>query len=467
MPVNSQHKQLTENRGKWDKIRDCVAGSDQVKSKKEKYLPKPNPEDDSPENEARFNAYITRANFVNFTGMTLDGMLGMVFRVDPQIELEAVLEYLKTNANGSGVTLDQMARGLVSNLLQTGRHGLLVDYPQAEPGLTKAQVDALNLRANIKGYRAERVINWRTETVGGETVLSLVVLEEEVEVVQPDGFGSDSKTQFRVLSLVDGLYTQAVYDEDGVLVGEIMEPKKADGSLWRRIPFVFVGSTNNDAECDKAPLYDIAELNISHYRNSADYEESSFIVGQPTPVLGGLTQGWVDTVMKKGVMLGSRRAILLPEGGKSSLLQASENQMPSKGMEMKEAQMIKIGARIIQDASGQETAEAAKIRFGGQNSKLGIIVGNVEAALNECIMWAAEFMGGSGENEVTLNREFYDKSIDPQLVIASIQLLDRGVIATSDMRQKLRDSGLISSDREDEEIDAEVEENGGSGGAML
>jgi len=461
MPVQSQHKEFSENAKRWAKVRDCVAGADVIKRAGERYLPMPNPEDRSIKNMERFNAYVTRANFVNFTGMTLDGMLGMVFRVDMQADLAPELEFMKGNANGSGVTLDQMARGLVSDLLQTGRHGLLVDYPQAGEGLTKAQVDALKLRPNILGYKAEQVINWRTETIGGEALLSLVVLHETTDDVAHDGFSVEEVDQYRVLSLVDGVYTQTVYDKDGNIKSGPIEPRKGDGSKWNVIPFCFVGARNNDTECDRSPLYDIAELNIGHYRNSADYEESSFLVGQPTPVLAGLTQSWVDSVMKEGVMLGSRRAILLPEGGQSSLLQASENQMPLKGMEIKEAQMIKIGARIIQDASGNETAEAAKIRFGGQNSKLGIIVGNVEAALNQCLLWAAEFVRGAGESNITLNREFYDKSIDPQLIVASIQLLDRGVIAMTDMKQILKDRGMIKPDRTDEEIEQEIEDSGG------
>ena len=132
--------------------------------------------------------------------------------------------------------------------------------------------------------------------------------------------------------------------------------------MWDEIPFAFIGSVNNDETVDKAPLYDIAEINVSHYRNSADYEESSFLVGQPTPAFSGLTQSWVDQNMSGGVAFGSRSAILLPENGNAMLLQAGENQMPLKGMEIKEDQMVKIGTRIIQDQSGIETAEAAKHR---------------------------------------------------------------------------------------------------------
>jgi hypothetical protein len=243
-------------------------------------------------------------------------------------------------------------------------------------------------------------------------------------------------------------------DEEGNLA-EII-PKKFDGSTWSEIPFVFVGSENNDPKPDKATLYDLAEVNIAHYRNSADFEESSFLVGQATPVIAGLTQAWVDDVLKGGVQLGSRTAILLPESSSASLLQAGENSMPKVGMEMKEQQMIKIGAKAITDNSGVETAEAAKIRFAGQNSKLGLVVMNTEKAITKCLLWLGEFMGATGENEIEINKQFYDASINPQLLVANMQLMDRGVIAKSDMRDNMRKSGLIQEDRTDEDIDLEV-----------
>jgi len=398
-------------------------------------------------------------------------MLGMVFRKPCTIEVDPSIDYLLENANGDGLSADQMIKDAAGEALMVGRYGLLVDYPESPKGLTDAQVRDQNLRANIMPYPAESIINWRTEVIGGVKKLSMIVLQEPTLKPSDDGFEYEECMYHRVLRLVDGIYVQNLYDENNELMyqsygadangDQIIDPniypRKFDGSYWDNIPFVFIGSINNDETVDKAPLYDIAEVNISHYRNSADYEESSFLVGQPTPALAGLTQSWVDQNMSGGISFGSRSAILLPEGGNATLLQAGENQMPLKGMEMKEVQMVKIGTRIIQDQTGTETAEAAKIRFSGQNSKLGSIITNVETAFNKCFMWAMEFMGGTAEPSIYVNREFYDASVDPQLLMAQIQLMDRGVIAQSDIRHLMRKANLIDSERTDEMIDDEAE----------
>ena len=489
MPVDSLHQQYSENQKKWQTVRDCVNGSQAIKSRSKgsgggstlnglpgtAYLPAPNASDNSEDNRERYYAYVERANFVNFTGYTKEGLIGLVFRRKTKVELPQSIEYMIDNINGDGLTADQMIKYATSECLMVGRIGLLTEYPNAPEGLTAAEVQALNLRANIITYPAESIINWRTETFGGVCMLSMVVLVEPREVTE-DGFEYKSVDYHRVLLLkeIDGklTYVQNLYDDKGDMVvwetgetkdgenvvsGDII-PRKNDGKTWNEIPFTFVGSTNNDSDVDNAPLFDIADVNISHYRNSADYEESSFLVGQPTPTIAGLTASWVKDVYKgKPIGLGSRSSILLPEGGSASLLQAAPNQMPSEGMTMKEAQIKKIGARIIEDKGGNEAEETVRIKFMGQNSKLGSIIQNVEAAFIQSFMWAQEFMGGTGKTVVDINKEFYPKTVNPQSIMAQINLLDRGVIAKSDLRNNLRDSELIDPDRTDEDIDGEAE----------
>lgn len=467
MTVSAQHKSHTKYSKIWQTMRDCDDGSAAIKQRSgglssalkavqgTAYLPIPNPDDGTNENRLRYLSYLDRAVFVNFTSITKEAMLGMVFRLETQITLDAKIEYLRANVNGTGLTADQLVKSVSADTLLMGRFGLLVDYPVTDAGLTASQTRGIE--AKILAYSTESIINWRIGMSGGYRRLTLVVLREEIEAIEDDGFKTIDTVQYRVLKLTDGVYTQSIYDKDGQIMGDgefIL--RKSDSSLWDEIPFTFVGAINNEPDVDKPPLYDIAEINIAHYRNSADYEFSSFMVGQPTPVFAGLTQSWVDQNMKGGVGLGSSTAVMLPENGSAELLQAEPNSMPLKGMEFKEMQLVKIGARIIQDSTGVETAEAARIRFAGQNSKLGAIIGNVEDAFIKCFVWAGLFMGSNTDPEVTINKQLYSAAIDPQLLMASIQMMDRAVIAKSDLQGILRRSGMIKEGRTDEEINAEA-----------
>ena len=473
MPVDTQNSDYAKNLPIWELVRDCDEGATAIKSRRNTatqyaggigslagtaYLPAPNSQDGSSDNQIRYDAYRSRASFVNFVSHTKEGMLGMVFRKPTEIEIPPNIDYLIENANGNGLHLDQMIKDAASDTLLTGRYGLLVDYPQTDTGLTQAEVSTAGLQASILAYPAESVINWRCEVLNGVKQLTMVVLQEpRIKTRDNDYFEVEDCMYHRVLLLKDGVYTQLLYDENNALIIDDIVPRKANGSTWDIIPFEFIGSVNNDETSDKAPLYDIAEINVAHYRNSADYEESCFIVGQPTPVISGLTQQWVDDNFGGGIELGSRSGLLLPLDANASLLQAAPNQMPERGMELKEVQMVKIGTRMIQESSGAETAEAAKIRFAGQNSKLGSLIVNVEEAFRKSLTWLGEFMGGEGNIVLNINKEFYDATIDPQMIAQTMMLQDRGVIGMSDVRYLLRRGNLLDSERTDKEIEADSE----------
>ena len=460
MPVSTEHPDYQKYLPVWSRTRDAVRGAVAVKEKKHQYLPVPdNTSGDERKGTetVRYRQYIKRAVFANFTGRTKNALVGAAFRKDPIVELPEQLEYLRDDATGDGLSIIQMSKDELSNMLETGRVGFLVDYPQAEDGLSAEEVAMLDLRASIVPYTAEAVINWKTDTVRGRKLLVSVVLAEHY--LEPeDEFGHEKKTQYRVLRLRDDGYTQQLYRDDEPFTEEFY-PKQADGSVWDFIPFQFVGSKNNDSTIDDAPLSDIADLNMAHYRNSADYEESCFLVGQPSLfITTSMSNESFKAMNPQGIKLGSRTGHVLGESGSASLLQANPNNLVFEAMKLKESQMVMIGARIITDRSSNETAEGARIRFASENSVLGDLVGNLSQAIETCIGWVGLFMGVDTEDAVfKINDEFYDKNVDPQLIMSMIQLLDRQIIGEVDIFNRLKSGGILDPQRT---IDDVREESG-------
>ena len=78
----------------------------------------------------------------------------------------------------------------------------------------------------------------------------------------------------------------------------------------------------------------------------------------------------------------------LGESGGATLVQADPNNLVLEAMKAKENAMIAIGARIVTDRGGNETAEGARIRFASENSVLGDIVHNLSQAIEQCLAWA-------------------------------------------------------------------------------
>lgn len=448
MPVNAQHPQYTKFHCRWDLVRSVVHNDAQHWIRT---VDKNDPE--------RSRQYKQDAILTNFTALTKTGLTGLVFRRLPKVTLPTSLEYLMTDATGDDLPLDQMSQSIADDILQTGRYGLLVDYPKTDEPQSKYDLELSGNSARFKCYRAEDIINWQTTVYGNKKILSMVVLRECVDGVDSDGYTWMQKQQFRVLKLTpERVYEQYLLDENENVLDYAM-PQDMMGKTFDTIPFTFIGSKNNDPDIDASPLYDLAVLNLGHYRNSADNEESIYICGQPYLTMGG------DASMEDfkanypdGIKFGARAGSWLGSNSWANLLQANQNQMVAQAMKDKLDQALAIGARLIAPPGGRETAEAAKIRFSSQNSALYMITKNISHAITKCLYWAQMFMSKEEQEcEFILNDQFYDETADPNLIAQQIMLLDRGIIAPNDVRDYAKKTGFVRDSRTDEQIDDEAE----------
>jgi hypothetical protein len=447
----------------WQLVKDCVAGSRAIKDRGILYLPMPDPTNDSEENKARYEALLKRAMFLNITGRTRQGLIGAVFRKTAEVDLPDSVKYLIENASGDGTSLEQLSKEAVGEDLDTGRGGFFVDYPasDAPEGTRPTRAQTAGRFAHIHLYEALSIINWREDVIDGVRKLTLVVFAECYNKAENDEFTFEVKKQYRALTLEGGVYRHRMWHEDDQYESPQLDvyPTDFNGNRFDHIPFYFFGAESNDARIDKAPLEDLAEVNVLHYGNSATVEESGFISSQPTLFFTtNIDQQSFETWNPGGIQIGSTKGYSLGSDGNAIMLQASESQLALKLMQEKENQMLMIGARIVQQSGQNETAEAARIRYSSDNSVLGTIAGNVSEALKRAILDAQLYMSGKADMTNTvfwLNQEFFDASLTSQDVLALIQSWQQGIIAKSDVRTKFRQTGWLEADRNDDDIDAE------------
>lgn len=448
MPINSQRPEYAKFKCRWDLVRSVVRNDAQC------FIRTVDPSD-----KARSDQYKKDAILTNFTALTKSGLTGLVFRRKPKMSLPESLMYMFDDCTGQGMNLLQFSQKVIGEVLETGRYGILVDYPQTEGYQSVAEMQQSGNTAKFKAYNAESIINWRCAYVGNQYKPVLIVLCEMIDTTEDDGYGWKQIVNHRVLRLnEEGIYQQELYNEDGELL-EFNVPQKADGSYFYDIPFACIGSENNDLGIDTIPLYDLAILNLGHYRNSADYEESIFITGQPTLFMrGDADLESFKSLYPNGIRFGSRAGYYLGNNGGADLVQANPNQLADEAMKRKEDQALAIGARLIAPPGGRETAEAARIRFSSQNSALYLITTNISLGIMQCLVWAQEFMSAEDQTvSFMLNDEFYDENADPNLIAQQIMLMDRGVIAKDDIRDYVRKTGVIKDERTNDELDAEAE----------
>jgi hypothetical protein len=451
MPINSEHPEYEKARKtkRWSLVRDIV--NNDAKRHLKPF-----------ENSTTYDAdvYKEYAVLVNFTNLTKVGLTGLVFRKPGTATLPPELDYLKNDITGTGLDIDQFGQWGIGELLMTGRIFLLADFPKRDVVVSIHEAENLGLKARIVPYIAENVINWQTARVGSRTIYTKIVLKElKDEIDHTDGFAWVEKEQYRILEIIDGVYTQRVEDDHQEIIEPITVPLDGQGNPLTEIPGVFIGSSNNDSVVDHAPLYDIARINLAHYRDSADLQNSIRIHGQTMLMMSGDTDIHdFQEIYGKKISTGSNRAYYMQGQANWELLQPGANTLVSAEMKRKEEQIVLLGARTIAPPGGRETAEGVRVRYASQNSALHTLTRNMSKGVTKVLQYCAKFMNANIDDVVyQLNRRFYDDKADFNLLAVMRDLVGIGVVSTSDVRQYLRETSVIDEDRTDQDIDSDID----------
>lgn len=438
------------------RITSAVVSGDQA-LKALKVLPYLNEADTTTENQARNKSYVERAVFYGVTGRTLDGLMGVAYKKDPTTQLPEYLQYLLTDCDGKRNSIYQKSQGALAKVLKTGRDGLMVDFNN------RLQQPVIN------SYAAESIINWDYDDTGR---LILVVLEESVEV--RDGYEVKHVMQWRELKLENEVCAVSVYqkDKDGkpFQVQMIDTDGNAVDSLVMRskskvldfIPFRFIGSRSNDATIDDVPLYSLAQLNVAHYRNSADYEDSVFYSGQAQPWMSGLTTEWIEHAEFKKCYVGSRSPMILPEGGAFGFAQPQPNTLVYEAMEQKTRQMVALGARLLDASAVQMSATQSDNDKEASTSVLSMCAANVSEAIQTAISWCAILLDKvltkeEEQSSFKINQDYSKLMIDSQALASMVGAWQSGAIAVNDVREYLRKQGALPTERTDELIQDDLD----------
>jgi hypothetical protein len=429
MKVDTAHANYSLMAARWQRCRDAIEGEDAIRDGGELYCPKPTGLSD-PE----FTAYLARASWYGASQRAVDAMTGLIFRKEPEATLDDSVQHLKDMTSADGQSLLEVADHCVEEVLTVGRLGVLVDFPVVDPeaNTTVAEAETSGVRPYLATYPTETIINWRWRTSNSRRILSLVVLQEEVSVVDgEDYFKEESTVQYRELGLDEaGFYYQRVWtkaDKDWI-PGETLYPKINSNPL-DYIPFFAITVDGDDIDSLLPPLIDLVDLNIKHWINSAGYEHGIHFTCNPMPVITGWTPP-AGTI----VTIGSERCLTLEDPQAKAFymeFQGSGLDRVDKAMEKKEKKMGTLGARLLlEDTRGVEAAETAAIHRSGENSILGSVAQAVSKIMTRAFMVMVEWSGQESEEvKIQLNTDFLPFALDAATVTALYNLYLGSVIS--------------------------------------
>jgi hypothetical protein len=417
--VDSSHPDYDACATKWSRARDVLAGEDAVKAAGGKYLPKLDSQ-----SEEEYAAYKARASFFGATARTVEEYLDLVFRKAPEMALAVAggLKGFVSDCDRWGTEFLSYARRVVGEVLGVGRAGSLV-LP-----------DSGSTRPWVSLWRAEEILNWAVERIGGRTVLVGVVLK--------DG------ECLRVLRLFESVCLHEVWIQvNGTWSIEESTGLKRDGVALPFIPFVFHGPRNSRPDVDRLPLGDMIAANLDHFRLDADYKHGLHFAALPT--------AWVSGFDKAAPLrIGSSTAwVSEVPGASAGFLEFSAAGLGhiEKAMEKVERRMALLGARMLEGTGVPATGQAASV--GCELCGLGSIVASLNQSLSHVLRMAQWWVDGGeleladGQVGFTMNTDLGARAMSGEEITAVVAAWRSGAISRETMLERLKRGEVLPDGR--------------------
>lgn len=445
--VDFKHVEYVDNLEYWHRCRVITQGSDAVKRGGETFLPRLKGQKGS-----MYEAYKGRALFFEASARTVQGILGALCSKEPRLEapsgnvefFESVVPYQ--------TPIKSFIRKIAEELIIVGRCGLFLDAPEeGEPYLAF--------------YEAESIINWRTKIVDGKEILTLVVLREEYD--EPLEFFTEKLIRYRVLQLNDqGNYVQNVYikNEKGnnkdkfVRLGAEIIPTKS-GVPLTYIPFFFVNSTGTTTEVSLPPIIGLVNVNISHYKSSADIEHARHFTALPTLLVWGF-----ETDNPEDLYIGSETAWVTsgPQADAKYLEYSGSGLTELRlALESKEQMMVVLGANLLAAPKpASESADNQKLKRSGENHVIANIADSLGEGLTIALRALADWraIAAFDSLEIEINKQYMQATPDAPLIGQLVSMLQTGAMSWETFQYNLNTQGLIPDGLTPDDERTQIEE---------
>ena len=423
-PVQNQHPDYTLTLPVWTQIRDVLSGSRKVKSRGVVYLPALTDQTDT-----EYDAYLTRANFVNLSGKVLQSLIGQIVKRPPVYD--NIPEKYQNSITNKSESIYELLGLVAEELMAFARVGLFVDF--------------MGDRAKIVMFRAEDIVDWDYDTQAG--VLLEVTLREEIRD------GDRFRDKYYRLYIAAGVYMVDSYFDDEQAEIETRIPTK-DGVALDEIPFYMLTPKGMKFDIERSVFEDITDINLSHFRTSADLEQGRHFVSLPTPVVSGINEG---TTLR----IGSTVAWVLPDkDSRAYYLEFQGQGLKSleTALSEKQSQIALFSAKIIETTTkGSEAAETVRLRYASEAATLSALASVIERALNVAIKKVLWWESDDSENVMlTLVKDFLSTKLTAAEITAITNTYLEGTIDRDTFINNLVRGDIVSAARSNEEKDRDV-----------
>jgi hypothetical protein len=397
MPINTKYDGYDLALEKTTRVRDFGDGEFAVKAKGDIYLPVL-----SGQTKAEYDSYLMRGYVIPAVEPTAVAISGAIMRKDPTFNPDGSLEYLLEDFNGKGQSVNRFCEGMIKELLYSGCAGYLVEYTD---------------KAVVKKYSKESIVNVSDD---------YIVLMQEYQQQDPkDKYKQTTKTEYLELTYDEsGNYIQNIWRQSNskeYVIVEIFTPTNR-GQALDRIPFVFTGDLSEDPI-----LLHLANVNHKQYMQSTDESHGLHWTALPTLFLFGDLKDRDGN--DKQIKVGAGSANHIDDTDASAMLLEFTGAglgALRNSIDDKKKTMASIGAKMLDaGGSGVKSAETSRIEASSETATMSVIANTVDSTMSELLEIIAEWMGAAVP-EFEVNRDFIDTNLDPQSLLAYLQVYQSG-----------------------------------------
>ena len=390
----------------WPLIDALCGGTSAMRSSGRKWLPQ-EPRETNP-------AYNVRKNrsFL-FPGLkeTIKMLSGKPFQQDIIVVTETdAFKELAQNVDSTGRNVTQFSRDVMKDAMKYGLSHIVVDFPkQAEDApKDKASQAASGITPYFVHVKAKDLINWTTEIIDGQVVLTSITMR--TRSYKNVGNGQVPVSQIRVMTWTEII----VYEEKSKNKTEEIE---RFNHTFGSIPLQTVYANREAHMVATPPLRELAYTNLAHWQSASDQRNILRIARVPFLFASGFSN--VQGVDGDGKITASELDAI-GEIGPNSLITSSQKDANVKWVEhegsgitsgkedldtLKEEMFVQ-GAQFLVPKKSNMTATEFSGNQSTTQSELQAVVGSLQDALNTCFGYAAEWLEIENTAVVNVYRDF-------------------------------------------------------------
>lgn len=345
------------------------------------------------------------------------------------------VEGMFSNIDMLGTDLHAFSGQIMLACLRYGLHGVMVDVPSAEGVRTKAEEKKAGVRPYFTHYPCSSILGWRSQRNDDGLFLTQLRLYEEV--TEPDGpFGETIVPQVRVLTPGAWEIWRKVKSGDG---SEQWDKVKEGVTTIRVIPFVFFYGLREGFGIGKAPLLELAHMNVEHWQSSSDQQTILHVARVPLLFGKGFAAGDSITVgSKTATIVTSDKAELKYVEHTGAAIEAGRDSIHDI-----EDRMREIGAELLTERQGEVTAQQVNSEDEDNRSTMQKIAEEFEDSMESCLKLMGLWLNEASEPKVEVYKDYDASDIYGKTSDTLLNAVEKKVISKQTAREHLKRGDIL------------------------